>query len=48
MRRRNRLSVMLLWLLYQRLAPVAEDLVALLASEAYVERIFSVAGMLLT
>ena len=32
--------------LYSRLAPLAEDLVAAPASEAFVERIFSVARML--
>ena len=32
--------------LYPRLTPVAEDLVAAPASQAYIERIFSVAGML--
>ena len=31
---------------YTKLAPIAEDLVAAPASEAYVERIFSVCGML--
>ena len=31
---------------YPRLTPLAEDVVAAPASEAYVERIFSVAGML--
>jgi len=46
MRRRNRLLIRLLWLLYQRLAPVAEYMVASPASEAYVQRIFSVAGIL--
>jgi len=32
--------------LYPRLAPVAQDFISAPASEAYVERIFSVAGML--
>ena len=31
---------------YPRLSPLAEDVVAALASEAFVERIFSVAGLL--
>ena len=34
--------------IYSRLSPIAEDLVAAPASEAFVERIFSVAGMLST